>query len=208
MNQVKTVYTKLATSEHQLLYTCGDDGLINIYNLDKIGKTGKEEDEFENLVKTRRAKPRVPKDPLFLFSLSSIEFTGLKKDKKVDSIEFSNRRGLLFSGCYGGELLIWRNDNYRRDRFTKEAYELVAKIKSHDQILHLIAISPDDNYFMTGDTDGRVNIWRPPETVYDINELIGDMGRDRNPGGNKNKASFKKHLVKTIEGSPEFSRSQ
>ncbi|CAI2386780.1 unnamed protein product [Moneuplotes crassus] len=208
VNQIKTVYTKLAASENQLLYTCGDDGLINIYNLDLIENPDIGKDADENTVQTRRAKPKVKKDPLFLFALSSIEFTGLKKDKKIDSIDFSNKRGLLFAGCYGGDLLIWRNDNYRREKFMKVAYELVSKIKYHDQILHLIAISPDDNYFLTGDTDGKVNIWRPPETAQDINELIGDISKDRNPAGNKQKGCFRKHLVATIDGSSEFSISQ
>lgn len=79
MNQVKTIYTKLANREHQLLYSCGDDGRINVYNLDRIENPSENDyDETENIVKTRRAKPRGPKDPLFLFSLSGIEFTGLK----------------------------------------------------------------------------------------------------------------------------------
>jgi len=36
VNQVKTVITKLVNGEHQLLYSCGDDGIINVYNLDRI----------------------------------------------------------------------------------------------------------------------------------------------------------------------------
>ena len=208
VNQIKTVYTKLAHTEAQLLYSCGDDGLINVQNLDNIGKSEKDLEETENLVKTRRAKPQMPKDPLFLFSLSGIEYTGLKKNKKIGTIDFSNKRGLLFAGCYGGDLCVWRNDNYRRDKFMKEAYELVSKIKVHGQILHMISVSPDDNFFMTGATDGKAIIWRPPETILDINELIGEVETDRKAGTHKSKSWFKKHLVSTIDGSSEFSICQ
>lgn len=98
VNNVKVVQTKLCNSEVQLLYSGSDDGLINVYDLDKIGVSRDEIDENDNPVKTRRAKPREKKNPLFLFSLNSIEFTGLKKNKKVTAIDISNKRGLIFGG--------------------------------------------------------------------------------------------------------------
>lgn len=98
MNNVKVVQTKLCNSEVQLLYSGSDDGLINVYDLDKVGVSRDEIDENDNPVKTRRAKPREKKNPLFLFSLNSIEFTGLKKNKKVTAIDISNKRGLIFGG--------------------------------------------------------------------------------------------------------------
>jgi len=72
----------------------------------------------------------------------------------------------------------------------------------------MISVSPDDNYFMTGATDGKANIWQPPETINDINELIGELESDRKGGGHKNQALFRKHLVKSIDASSEFSVCQ
>lgn len=98
VNNIKVVQTKLASSEVQLLYSGSDDGLINVYNLDKIGLSNQDMDYEDNPVKTRRAKPKETKNPLFLFSLNSILYTGLKKNKKIDSIDVSLKRGLIFSG--------------------------------------------------------------------------------------------------------------
>ena len=172
MNNVQVVQTKLANREVQLLYSGSDDGLINVYDLDRIGVPKQELQDEENLVKTRRARPKEAKSPVFLFSLNSILFTGLKKNKKVNSINVSNKRGLILGGCYGGDLLIWRNDNYRREKVVLDGYELVSKIKAHGQTLHLISMSPDENYFLTGSVDGAACVWKQPETAAEINELI------------------------------------
>jgi len=184
VNSLKVVQTKLLKTEAQLLYSGSEDGFINVYNLDNIGLSIEELEE-DNPVKTRRAKPSQNKNPVFLFSLDSTYFTGNKNNKKINSIDVSNKRGLIFSGCYGGDLLIWRTDNYRRDKVVKEAYELVSKFKAHSQILHLISISPDENFFMTGATDGTVKIWRQPETSSEISSLIDELERGVKDGGNK-----------------------
>lgn len=184
VNSLKVVQTKLANSEVQLLYTTGDDGLINVYNLDRANKSDIDFDD-ETQVKTRRAKPPQNKNPLFLFSLSSIEFTGLKKNKKNHIVEVSNKRGLIYAGCYGGDLLIWRTDNYRREKVLKVAYELVSKIKAHQKSTHIISVSPDENYFMTGSIDGTACIWKQPETGHDIIDLISDLENGHKDGGAK-----------------------
>lgn len=98
VNSIKVIQTKLASSEVQLLYSGSDDGLINVYNLDAIDNFDVVNEQNETPVKTRRAKPVEKKNPLYLLSLSSIEFTGLKKNKKIDCIDISNKRGLIFSG--------------------------------------------------------------------------------------------------------------
>jgi len=159
VNSIRVLQTRLLNSEVQLLYSASDDGLINVYNLDRVNNPELNFDE-EMPIKTRRAKPQKKKNPLFLFSLSSIEYTGLKKNKKLTVIEVSYRLGLIYSGCYGGDLIIWRNDNYRREKVVKEGYELVTKVKAHQQTLHIISISPDENHFMTGSIDGTACIWK------------------------------------------------
>ena len=78
VNSIRVVQTKLANCEVQLLYSGSDDGLINVYNLDIIDNYDMLNDQSEIPVKTRRAKPTEKKNPLYLLSLSSIEFTGLK----------------------------------------------------------------------------------------------------------------------------------
>lgn len=174
MNNVKTFKTRLLYRDVQLLYSCSDDGLINVYNLDNIGLTLEEIEQMDSNVKTRRAQPKNNKNPLYLFSLNSIEFTGLKKNKKINCIDVSDKRGLVFGGCYGGDLLVWRNDNYRREKVVKDGYELVQKLKAHSQTIHLITISPDSNYLMTGSVDGTTKIWKqvaPPICVEVIKTL-------------------------------------
>ena len=71
--------------------------------------------------------------------------------------------------------MIWRTDNYRREKVVHEAYELVSKIKAHSHHLHMISISPDENYFITGSVDGTANIWKQPETAAEINELVQEL---------------------------------
>lgn len=208
VNSIKVVQTKLANSEVQLLYSGSDDGLINVYNLDIIENYDMLNDQNETPVKTRRAKPVEKKNPLYLLSLSSIEFTGLKKNKKIDWIDISNKRGLIFSGWYSGDLMIWRTDNYRREKVVHEAYELVSKIKAHSHHLHMISISPDENFFMTGSVDGTANIWRQPETAAEINELVLDLENGRKEGNTKKEHPLKKRLVTTLKGSEMFSISQ
>lgn len=207
MNYIKVVQTKLANSEVQLLYSCSDDGLINVYNLDVIGNEDSVYDDKDVPVKTRRGKPKEKRNPVFLFSLNSIEFTGVKK-KKITSIDISNKRGLILVGCYGGDLMIWRTDLFRRERVVKEAYELVSKFKAHSQMFHLIAISPDENYFMTGSIDGVASIWRQPETAADLRELIEDLENGRKEGGNRREHPFKKNLIKSLSASSEIAISQ
>jgi WD40 repeat protein len=207
VNSIKVIPTKLMNSEVQLLYSGSEDGFINVYNLDQISQPNEDFDE-EMPVKTRRAKPSKKKNPVYLFSLDSTDFTGLKNNKKINIIDISNKRGLIYSGCYGGDLFIWRNDNYRRDRPVKEAYELVSKIKAHNQILHLISMSPDENYFMTGATDGTVKIWQQPETAQEINELIEDLENGRTEGGNKKEHPLKRNIIKAFDGSEELAICQ
>jgi WD40 repeat protein len=105
-------------------------------------------------------------------------------------------------------LLIWRTDNYRREKVVKDAYELVSKIKAHAQTLHMISISPDENYFMTGSVDGTANIWKQPETAAEINELIEDIENGRKEGSSRKEHPFKRNLVKALDASSEISISQ
>jgi WD40 repeat protein len=207
VNNIKVVQTKLLTSEAQLLYSASDDGFINVYNLDRLNKPASDFDD-ENQVKTRRAKPQTNKNPVYLFSLSSIEYTGLKKNKKHTVIEVSHKRGLILCGCYGGDLQIWRSDNYRREKVLKEGYELVSKIKAHSQTLHIITISPDENYFMTGSIDGTANIWKPPETGSDILELINDLESGCKDGGTKKEHPLKKNIIKALSVTNELTIGQ
>jgi WD40 repeat protein len=80
----------------------------------------------------------------------------------------------------------------------------VSKVKAHNEILHMILISPDDNYFMTGATDGSVNIWRPPETSNEINELIDELETGRKDGSTRKEHPFKKNLVQHLSPASEM----
>jgi WD40 repeat protein len=180
--------------------------LINVYDLDSIEADYPSEGVNEEaLVKTRRVKPNENKT-IYLFSLNSSDFIK-KKNKKINCVAIANNRGLIFAGCYAGDIFVWRTDIYRRDRIIQEAYELVTKVKAHGGMVHLVSVSPDENYFLTGSVDGSANVWRMPENAEEIKELINELEQGNKEGGFK-KSSFKKNLVKPIDCSREYAICQ
>lgn len=71
--------------KRQLLFSCGDDGLIQVYDLNQIKAVG-EQTESEPNRSTRGGQITIQKPKIHIGKFESGEFTTNGKQKQIDSL--------------------------------------------------------------------------------------------------------------------------